>query len=246
MKQLMLALAAVICIVAGVNAQSNQIPLIGSKAPSFTAMSTNGEITFPNDFGKHWKILFSHPADFTPVCTSELLELANMQPELKKLGVEFAVISKDNVAMHKMWKAHLEELDYKNHGKKQIEFPLIEDPTLVASKRYGMLHSPTSTNRDIRGVFIIDGNNIVRSINFYPIDVGRNMNEIVRLIEALQTTDEAMVCTPANWQKGDDLIVPYYPFAVDESKVDPQELQHYYKVGNRLWFKRVNEIVSKE
>lgn len=241
MKQLMLAIAAVLFITVGSTAQNNQIPLIGSEAPSFKAMSTNGKITFPNDFGNSWKILFSHPADFTPVCSSELLELANKQTEFEKLGVKFAIISTDDVDMHKLWVQYLEDIDYQGHGKKKIEFPLIADTDLSASKKYGMLHQPTSTKRDIRGVFIIDGNNKVRSINFYPSEVGRNINEIIRTIEALQTTEETLVYTPANWEKGDDVIVPYYPFDKAEDEVNTEELQKYYKAGNRVWFKKVKE-----
>ena len=127
----------------------------------------------------------------------------------------------------------------------ELPFPLIADTDVSASKKYGMLHRPTSTNRDIRGVFIIDGNNKVRSINFYPSEVGRNINEIIRTIEALQTTEESFVYTPANWEKGDDVIVPYYPFDKAESEVSPEKLQEYYKVGNRVWFKRAGEEDTK-
>jgi len=237
MKKIMLALLSVLFIASSALAQNIQIPLIGSKAPSFKAMSTDGKITFPDDFGDSWKILFSHPADFTPVCSSELLELAYLQPEFEKLNVKFAVISTDNVEMHKLWVEYLEDLDYKKRGKLSIDFPLIEDPKATASKQYGMLHEPTSTNRDIRGVFIIDDKNIVRATNFYPMQVGRNMNEIVRIVEALEKVESELVYTPANWELGDDVIVPYYPFKNEEEENDPDALQQYYKMGNRIWFK---------
>ena len=237
MKKVMLALLAIVFIATSVLAQKNEIPLIGSKAPSFKAMSTNGKITFPDDFGDSWKILFSHPADFTPVCSSELLELAYLQPEFERLGVKFAIISTDNVAMHKLWIEYLEDVDYKNRGKLHIDFPLIEDTKAVASKKYGMLHEPTSRSYDIRGVFIIDDENIVRATNFYPMQVGRNMNEIVRLVEAFQKVENDMVYTPANWEKGDDVIVPYNPTSNSAEETDPKILQEYYKVGNRIWFK---------
>ena len=220
-------------------AQKDQIPLIGSKAPSFTAQTTQGELTFPDDFGKSWKILFSHPKDFTPVCSSEILELAYMQKELANLNVKFAVVSTDNLEQHKMWVAHLQELDYKDRGPQTINFPLIDDSSMIISKTYGMLHAPTSTSRDIRGVFIIDPNNIVRSVNFYPVQVGRNMAEIERIVEALQTTDSDMVLTPANWQQGDDVIVPYQPIKVDEMVDYEKTNDEYYQVGNRMWFKKV-------
>jgi len=245
MKKSILAVVVVCLFTLSTTAQNKQIPLIGSEAPSFKAMSTQGTITFPNDFGKSWKILFSHPADFTPVCSTELLEMAALQPEFKKLGVKVAVISTDNVETHKLWVQYLEEVNYKNRGHVDIEFPLIEDPDATASTKYGMLHQPTSTNRDIRGVYIIDENNVVRAINFYPVEVGRNMNEIIRTVEALQTTKETLVFTPANWEKGDDVIIPYSPLSREEAAMDVQK-DGYYQVGNRIWFKSAEQLVSNE
>lgn len=241
MKQLLLTIMSVFLVAGMSMAEDHKIPLIGSKAPSFKANSTHGMLNFPNDFGKSWKILFSHPADFTPVCSSELLELANLQPKLDKLGVKVAVISTDKVEVHKMWQAHLEELDYKNRGTKEIEFPLFEDPNGKNSKIYGMLHEPTSTSKDIRGVFIIDDQNIVRSINFYPIQIGRNMDEIIRIVEALQVTDETQVLTPANWSKGDDVIMPHFPYTKSQLAENPSLKDDYYSVGNRMWFKKIDE-----
>jgi peroxiredoxin (alkyl hydroperoxide reductase subunit C) len=216
----------------------DKIPLIGSQAPSFTAKSTNGKMTFPDDFGNSWKILFSHPQDFTPVCSSELLELAYMQKNFEKLNVKFAVISTDDVAQHDLWKEHLQELDYKGRGKQAIEFPIIEDVKAVASKRYGMLHEPTSTVKDVRGVFIIDANNVVRAINFYPMQVGRNMIEIERTVVALQTADKEQVLTPANWNSGDDVLVPYFPYTKEQLAANPELQDEFYNVGNRMWFKK--------
>ena len=240
MKKLILTIA-VIAILSGIsNAQKTKIPLIGSKAPSFTAQSTEGEITFPNSFGDNWKILFSHPKDFTPVCSSELLELAYLKKDFERLGVKLAVISTDNLSQHYMWKAHLEELDYKDRGTQTINFPIIEDEKALASKKYGMLHEPVSTTKDVRGVFVIDSENVVRSINFYPMDVGRNMNEIIRIVEALQTADQHQVLTPANWEEGDDVLVSYFPYTKKEIAANPQLKDEYYNVGNRMWFKRIN------
>ncbi|PTN09771.1 redoxin domain-containing protein [Mangrovibacterium marinum] len=222
-------------------AQKNQIPLIGSTAPSFTAETTQGQLNFPADFGSHWKILFSHPKDFTPVCSTELLELAFMQKELEAMNVKVAVISTDNLSQHRMWVAQLEELDYKSYGPQKINFPLIDDSKMLVSKTYGMLHAPTSTSRDIRGVYIIDPNNVVRSVNFYPIEIGRNLVEIERIVSALQTTDEEMVLTPANWNTGDDVMVPYLPYREEELANDPSLENEYYNVGNRMWFKKVHD-----
>jgi len=238
MKRVLLT-SVFITIVAGmVLAIDNKIPLIGSKAPKFTAKSTNGKLTFPNDFGDSWKILFSHPQDFTPVCTSELLELAYMHDEFKKLGVEVAVISTDDVNQHNLWKDHLETLDYKNRGTVKVDFPIFEDTQGLASRKYGMLHEPTSTKKDIRGVFIVDGKNMVRSINFYPMQIGRNIHEIVRTVEALQTTDSENVLTPANWNVGDDLIVPFNPNSHKENADNSNVKDEYYSVGNQLWFRK--------
>lgn len=239
MKKISVSLLLSLLMVTVAVAQKEQIPLIGSKAPSFTAQTTQGELTFPDDYGKSWKILFSHPKDFTPVCSSEILELAYMQKELASMNVKVAVVSTDNLDQHKMWVAHLQELDYKDRGPQTINFPLIDDATMVVSKTYGMLHAPTSTSRDIRGVFIIDPNNIVRSVNFYPVQVGRNMVEIERIVSALQTTDSEMVLTPANWNEGDDVIIPYQPIKVDQMADYENTNDKYYQVGNRMWFKKV-------
>lgn len=194
---------------------STSIPLIGDKAPSFTAESTNGQITFPNDYGKKWKILFSHPRDFTPVCSSEILELANMQSDFEQLGVKLVVLSTDKLSQHKEWKASLESLNYQGAGTQQIKFPLVADETYAISKSYGMLHAPTSTTKDVRGVFIINPDNIVEAIYFYPMGVGRNLDEIKRTVIALQTAQNN-IATPANWQPGDDVILSYLS---DEDKV---------------------------
>jgi len=240
MKKISVSLLMSFFLVTLALAQKDQIPLIGSKAPSFTAQTTQGELTFPDDFGKSWKIIFSHPKDFTPVCSSELLELAYMQKELEAMNVKFAVISTDNLSQHKMWVAHLQELDYKGRGNQEIRFPLIDDSSMIISKTYGMLHSPTSTSRDIRGVYIIDSNNIVRSINFYPVEVGRNMVEIERIVSALQTTEQEMVLTPANWNLGDDVMMPYLPYRESELADNPNLKNEFYNVGDRMWFKKVD------
>ena len=241
MKALVLTFLSVIILVGGTFSQSSKIPLIGSKAPSFMANSTHGKMEFPNDFGKNWKILFSHPQDFTPVCSSELLELANLQSDFDRLGVKIAVISTDDVAQHEMWVAHLEEIDYKGRGTQEINFPIFDDHEKIASREYGMLHEPVSSTKDIRGVFVIDPDNVVRSVNFYPMQVGRNMNEIVRLVEALQTVDEAKVLTPANWEQGDDVMVPYFPYTKEQLVANPDLKDEFYSMGNRMWFKKVDK-----
>ena len=238
MKKLVLSFV-LIAFLAGTNfAQNKKIPLIGAQAPSFTAETTNGTVTFPDDYQGKWKILFSHPQDFTPVCSSEISELADMQREFKSLNTQIAIISTDDVTQHKSWKKWLEELDYKGHGTHKIDFPFIDDHTRAVSIQYGMLHEPVSTNKDVRGVFIIDPNNIVRCINFYPMQIGRNMQEIERVLVALQTADKESVCTPANWKEGDDVIVPHYPYTQEQLDKNPKIKDDYYNVGEYIWFKK--------
>ena len=241
MKRLVLTIVSIAFLMGTICAQSVKIPLIGSKAPSFTAETTNGTLTFPDDYGKKWKILFSHPQDFTPVCSSELSELAYIQKDFEKLNTKIAIISADNVIEHRRWKTWLEGLDYKGRGSQKIEFPLIDDHSHSVSIQYGMIHELASTNKDIRGVFIIDPNNVVRSINFYPMQVGRNMQEIERILVALQTADREMVCTPANWENGDDVIVPHYPYTDDELAANPELKDSYYNLGGYMWFKKENK-----
>ena len=190
-------------------AQQTSIPEIGTEAPSFTAMSTNGEITFPDDFGRNWKIIFSHPKDFTPVCSSEILELAYAQESFEEMGVELLVLSTDILEQHNSWKLALEEVSYKDRDPVKIEFPLVADNDFKVSKKYGMIHTSASASQNIRGVYIINPDNVIKSIHFYPNEVGRDVEEVKRTVLALQSNyaNQELV-TPANWELGDDLLVP--------------------------------------
>ncbi len=213
-----------------------RIPLIGEQAPTFTAESTNGIINFPGDFGRKWKILFSHPQDFTPVCTSEILELANLQSEFDKLGVKVVVVSTDALATHVQWKKAMEGLSYKEREPVKIKFPLVDDQSLVISKEYGMIHAASNTTKSVRGVFIIDPDNVIQAIYFYPSSVGRNTDEIVRMITALETTSADKVMTPANWKAGNDVLIPFPP------KTDPANPEAvpagYYNLAWFMWYKK--------
>jgi peroxiredoxin 2/4 len=212
MKKSIVLLGILILSVNGLWSQKksqSSIPLIGSDAPSFIAQSTNGQIAFPGDYVGKWKILFSHPRDYTPVCSSELLELAQKQKDFDKLGVKIVILSTDTLYQHFSWKKTLDTLRYKDRTPEVIHFPLIDDNTKYISKLYGMLHEPTSSTRDVRGVYIIDTKNKIRAIFFYPSEVGRNLNEIERTVIALQTSDKESVLTPANWKPGDDVLIPY-------------------------------------
>jgi peroxiredoxin 2/4 len=209
-----------------------RIPLIGENAPVFTAQSTSGEITFPTDYGRKWKILFSHPQDFTPVCTTELLELANLQTEFDKLGVKLVCISADALDTHVQWKKAMEGLVYKDRNPVKIKFPLVGDDDLTISKQYGMIHAATNTHKDVRGVFIIDPNDIIQAIYFYPMNVGRSTDELLRMVTALKKARDEKVSTPANWKAGNDVIIPYPPDKVDPN--NPQTIPDGYT--NLSWF----------
>lgn len=213
-----------------------RIPLIGESAPSFTAESTNGTINFPSEFGRKWKILFSHPQDFTPVCTTEILELAYMQDEFDKLGVKLVVVSTDPVDTHIQWKKSMETLNLNNRGPVKIKFPLVDDKNVSISKLYGMIHSATNSTQSVRGVFIIDPDNIVQAIYFYPRSVGRNTDELVRVVTALQATTANKVLTPVNWRAGNDLLVPIPP-KTDANSTSAVPAGYYSPVWY-LWFKK--------
>jgi peroxiredoxin (alkyl hydroperoxide reductase subunit C) len=216
-----------------------RIPLIGEPAPSFTAESTNGTINFPSDFGRKWKILFSHPQDFTPVCTTEILELAYLQDDFDKLGVKVVVVSTDPIDTHVLWKKSMETLNLNNRGTVKIKFPIVDDEKIAISKQYGMIHAASNTTKAVRGVFIIDPENIIQAIYFYPGKVGRNTDELMRMITALQTISADNVMTPVNWKAGNDLLVPIPP-KVDANNpaVAPAG---YYNPAWYLWYKKVTQ-----
>lgn len=215
-----------------------RIPMLGEQAPSFHAKTTNGELVFPDDFGNSWKILLSHPKDFTPVCSSEILELAKMQQEFENLGVKLAVISTDDLASHFQWKQHLEDILSEQSESQKIRFPLIEDQNARISNLYGMLHAWENPTRDVRGVFIINPENKIQSINFYPMNIGRNMVEIKRVITALQISESEQVMMPANWTYGGDVLMKVVPYSSQDLETDPAIENAYYRVGVNMWYKK--------
>lgn len=213
-----------------------RIPLIGEQAPSFTTESTAGIINFPFDFGSNWKVILSHPMDFTPVCSTELIELANLHDEFEKLGVKIITVSTDPLETHKQWKKTLEQIEYKEYPQKKINFPIADDSNLVIAKLYGMIHPESDNNRDVRGVFIINPDNKIRAEFFYPQEVGRNMDELLRTIIALQTTEKNNVLTPANWKTGNDVLVPF-PLKANMSDMNKNSGE-YYQLSWFLIFKK--------
>ncbi len=219
--------------------KSKKPPMIGDKAPSFTEKSTNGILNFPDDFGDNWKILFSHPLDFTAVCTSELCGLAHNQEKFDSLNVKIVVVSIDEIERHLLWKEFMEKAISQEGKDVKINYPIVADLSGNVSKKYGMLHSSVSDNRDVRSVFIIDPDNIVQAISFYPMNVGRNIDEILRTVAALQLTQKENVLTPYNWKPGDDVLIPHKPFTADELKENPDIKNQFYNKGEFMWFKKV-------
>jgi len=208
---LILILLLSVTIIHSQDKGNTRVPVIGEKAPSFTVQSTNGEINFPRDFGRSWKVLFSHPQDFTPVCSSEILELAYMQSEFDKINTKFLVLSVDSLTAHKDWKKAMEELNYKGRGPVKITVPIASDRKYRVSRQYGMIHDASNDKKTVRGVFIIDPDNTIQTILYYPMSVGRNIDEIKRTIIALQTVANKDISTPANWQVGNDVLLHVKP-----------------------------------
>uniref|UniRef100_A0A7C4PJL5 Peroxiredoxin n=1 Tax=Anaerolinea thermolimosa TaxID=229919 RepID=A0A7C4PJL5_9CHLR len=178
------------------------LPRLNEPAPEFEAVTTHGVVRL-SDFRDSWLILFSHPADFTPVCTTEFIAFAEIYPELQKRGVELLGLSIDSVYSHIAWLRNIEE----KTGVK-IPFPVIADLNKEVATKYGMIQPGASKTEAVRAVFIIDPKGILRAMIYYPLTTGRNMAEILRLIDALQTSDRHGVATPANWKPGDKVIVP--------------------------------------
>lgn len=186
-----------------------RMPLIGDRAPEFTAKTTQGEIHFPKDYEGNWVVFFSHPADFTPVCTTEFMTFATMQKEFARRNCKLLGLSIDSIYAHIAWLRTIKEkISYRGLKDVEVTFPVIEDLSMRVARAYGMLQPGASTTQAVRAVFLIDPKGVVRAILYYPLSNGRNMDEVLRLLIAMQTTDEYGVATPANWQPGDDVIVP--------------------------------------
>ena len=175
---------------------------LGDEAPNFYAVTTDGEIDFHSWKTDSWAILFSHPADFTPVCTTELGRTAALKDEFAKRNTKAIAVSVDPIADHHGWAPDIGEV-----GGTALNFPIIADPDRAVSEAYDMIHPGEGDTSTVRSVFVIDPSNKVRLTLTYPKSVGRNFDELVRVIDALQATDAAPIATPADWQPGDRVIV---------------------------------------
>jgi len=210
------------------------MPRVGEKAPSFEAQTTYGKIKFPDDFKGKWVILFSHPADFTPVCTTEFFAFQKRMKQFEELGVKLIGLSIDQVFSHIKWDEWIKE----KLGL-EITFPIIADNTGKIATLYGMLHAQSQGTQAVRATFIIDPNGIIRAILYYPMELGRNMDEIIRMVKALQLADREKVAIPANWPNneimGNKVIVP-----PPTNKNDiPERLKNYECLDWWLCYKSV-------
>lgn len=185
-----------------------RMPLIGDTAPSFEAVTTQGKIKFPEDFAGKWIILFSHPADFTPVCTTEFMTFASMLEDFKALNTELVGLSVDSLYAHIAWLRKIQEIEWKGLKNIEVTFPLIEDIRMEVARKYGMIQPGSSNMQAVRAVFVIDPEARIRTILYYPLTTGRNFDEIKRIVLALQKADKDQCATPADWRPGEDVIVP--------------------------------------
>lgn len=189
--------------------QGYPMPRIGDAAPAFKAVTTQGDINFPADYAGNWVILFSHPADFTPVCTSEFMTFASMEQQFAEVNTKLVGLSVDGLYSHIAWLRTIKDkIEYKGMKDVEVNFPLIEDISMNVAKKYGMIQPGESNTQAVRAVFFIDPKGVIRTILYYPLSVGRNFDEIYRTVVALQTADAFGVATPADWRPGNEVIVP--------------------------------------
>ncbi|MGB5214616.1 MAG: peroxiredoxin [Anderseniella sp.] len=203
---------------------------IGQIAPNFKADTTNGPIDFHEFIGTSWVFFFSHPAGFTPVCTTEMGRTSQLDAEFKKRNVKSVGLSTDTVDEHNKWIADVNDTQHTT-----LQFPIIADPDLKISRLYEMIHPSESETAAVRSVFIIDPDRKIRLTMTYPMAVGRNFDEILRVIDALQTGDKAKVATPADWRPGDKVIIPPSISNEEAKNLFPQgwdEVRSYLRYTN--------------
>ena len=185
------------------------MPRIGDPAPHFEAVTTQGNISFPEDYKGKWIIFFSHPADFTPVCTSEFMTFAKLEAEFNRLNTQVVGLSVDVLYSHIAWLRTIKErIEFRDMKNVEVKFPLIEDISMNVATKYGMIQPNESSTKAVRAVFFIDPKGIIRAMIYYPLSLGRNFKELKRVIIGLQTADKHAVALPADWQPGEDVIVP--------------------------------------
>lgn len=204
------------------------VPRINEPAPDFEAKSTHGVLKL-SDFKGKWVVLFSHPADFTPVCSTEFVEFAKTSDEFKRRNAQLVGLSVDSVPAHIAWIRNIEQ-----HFNVKVDFPVIADLDTKVAQKYGLIHPSASETATVRAVFIIDDKGVVRALIYYPMSLGRNIDEILRALDALQTADANACSTPANWKPGDKVIVPPPQTTADAEK----RMQSEYDVTDWYFAKR--------
>lgn len=186
-----------------------QLPRLGEPVPAFEAMTTQGKVSFPADYKGKWVILFSHPADFTPICTSEVLTFGARTAEFKALNCELIGLSVDSRNSHIAWLRTIrEKIEYKGMKDIKVEFPIIDDVSMKVANLYGMIQPGESQTAAVRAVFFVDPKGVLRAMIYYPLALGRNFDEIKRVLVGLQAIDAFGVAMPADWRPGDEVIVP--------------------------------------
>jgi len=185
----------------------NSIPMIGDRAPSFKAQTTMGEVRFPEDYWNKWVVLFCHPADFTPVCTSELMKFADLNDQFEDLNCKLLGLSVDGINSHIQWISEIENIEFNGMKNVKINYPLISDSHLEIAKKYGMIHPNANSSRTVRGVYIIDDNQKIQAILIYPQTTGRNIEEVLRLVAALQKSANPNISIPEGWKSGDNFFL---------------------------------------
>ncbi|HET9933521.1 MAG TPA: peroxiredoxin [Polyangiaceae bacterium] len=195
---------------------------IGSIAPDFEQDSTHGRIRFHEWLGSSWGILFSHPKDFTPVCTTELGRAANLKKEFEARGIKMIAVSVDDVDSHKRWVKDIDETQ-----SCSLDYPILADSDRKVATLYDMIHPEANDTLTVRSTFIIDNNKKIRTIITYPASTGRNFQEILRVIDSLQLTDNYKVATPVDWKQGEDVVIV-------PALQDPAELQQRFPKGYRV------------
>lgn len=185
------------------------MPRIGDTSPPFTAVTTQGEVHFPDDYEGKWVILFSHPADFTPVCTTELMTFAAMKEEFAAYNTELLGLSVDGLYSHIAWLRTIKDkIVFRDLKDIEVDYPVIEDVSMDVATKYGMIMPGEDSSKAVRAVFVVDPKGTIRAIVYYPLSLGRNFDELLRVVKGLQTADHFGVATPADWRPGDPVILP--------------------------------------
>jgi peroxiredoxin (alkyl hydroperoxide reductase subunit C) len=210
------------------------LPRLNEPAPDFEAVTTHGRLKLSDltTAGK-WVLLFSHPADFTPVCTTEFIALSKRAPEFEERDVQLLGLSIDSIHAHLAWMQDIEQ-----HLGVVVPFPVIADLDMRVASLYGMIHPGASNTAAVRSVFIIDPKRVLRAMLYYPLSTGRNVAELLRMIDALQTTDRYGVSTPANWEPGDNVVVPA-PLTMQDLETEEAKKQDY---DYKRWYLRMKMV----